>query len=205
MAHTTTSTAQRSGSLRLSAAAASAAGVGAFAYAVAFLLLRNLGLSAGILLVNGLLTIAALVAVYARLRPVDPDLATLGLVLGIVGGVGAAVHGGFDLAVALHPVGALPADAANPVDPRGLLTFAVTGLGLLVLGRLIARGGPFPHAIGHLATIAGMVLVLLYLARLVVLNPADPLVLGPALLSGFIVNPALYTALGIYLFRFSRA
>jgi hypothetical protein len=84
-----------------------------------------------------------------------------------------------------------------------LLTFAVTGLGLLVLGRLIARGRVFPRMVGHLATVAGALLLVLYLARLVVLNPADPLVLVPALVSGFVVNPVLYAALGVCLSRAS--
>jgi hypothetical protein len=48
-----------------------------------------------------------------------------------------------------------------------------------------------------------VLLVLLYLARLVVLNPADPLVSVPALLSGFVVNPVLYATLGIVLYRSS--
>jgi len=87
------------------------------------------------------------------------------------------------------------------LPPRGVLTFALTGLGLLVLGAVISRAGPFPPALGYLALVAGVVLVLLYLARLVVLNPADPLVLGPALLSGFLLNPLLYGWLGVALYR----
>jgi hypothetical protein len=87
------------------------------------------------------------------------------------------------------------------LPPRGVLTFALTGLGLLVLGAVVSRAGPFPPALGYLALVAGVVLVLLYLARLVVLNPADPLVLGPALLSGFLLNPLLYGWLGVALYR----
>jgi hypothetical protein len=186
---------------RFAAVSAVLAGIGALGYAVAFIVLRNAGLSAGLLLLNGLVTAAALIGVYAALRPVDDGLATLGLVLGLAGALGSAVHGGCDLAVVLHPLAGSVVDAPNAVDPRGLLTFGVTGLGLLVLGRLIVRGGPFPRALGYVAVTAGTLLVLLYLARLIVLNPADPLVLVPALLTGFLIDPLLYLGLGIALHR----
>jgi hypothetical protein len=47
----------------------------------------------------------------------------------------------------------------------------------------------------------GVLLVLLYLARLIVLDPTSPLVLAPAVLTGFLVNPALYLWFGICLIR----
>jgi hypothetical protein len=170
-------------------------------YAVAFIVLGNLPLSAGLLLVGGVLTTAALVGVYARLRAVDEAASRLGLTLGVVGAVGSAIHGGYDLAVSLHPVAAGPLDAPNAVDPRGLLTFGAAGLGLLVMSWLIRRGGPFPRPLGYLALTAGVLLVVLYLARLIVLDPTNPLVLGPALLTGFVLNPLLYGWLGYCLSR----
>lgn len=67
-------------------------------------LLGNAGLSAAALTVSGVLTVAALLGVYARLRAVDDGFAMLGLVLGLAGAFGAMLHGGFDLALAASPV-----------------------------------------------------------------------------------------------------
>jgi hypothetical protein len=172
-------------------------------YAVAFIVLGNLQLSAVLLLLGGVLTTAALVGVYARLRAVDAAASRLGLTLGVVGAVGSAIHGGYDLAVGLHPVAAGPLDAPNAVDPRGLLTFGAAGLGLLVMSWLIRRGGQFPRPLGYLAALTGVLLVVLYLARLIVLDPANPLVLGPALLTGFVLSPLLSGWLGYCLSRFT--
>jgi hypothetical protein len=88
-------------------------------YAVAFIVLGNIQLSAALLLVGGVLTTAALVGVYARLRAVDEAASRLGLTLGVVGAVGSAIHGGYDLAVSLHPVAAGPVDAPKRGRPTG--------------------------------------------------------------------------------------
>ena len=44
-------------------------------------------------------------------------------------------------------------------------------------------------------------LVIIYLARLIILSPASPLLLGPVLLAGFVVNPLWYIWLGVTLWR----
>jgi hypothetical protein len=44
-------------------------------------------------------------------------------------------------------------------------------------------------------------LVALYLGRLIILDPTSPVILVPALLNGFLVNPALYIWLGLALLR----
>ena len=171
------------------------AGVVGLGYAVAFVLLRAPVAYSAALLLGGLLTTVALVALYGRLRAVDAGFAGLALVFGLAGALGAAVHGGYDLANAINPlvpVGELP----NAVDPRGLLTFGVAGLGLALAGWLITRVGTLPRALGYLAYVTGALFVLLYLARLIVLNPTSPLVLVPAALAGFIGAPLFYLWLG---------
>jgi hypothetical protein len=72
----------------------------------------------------------------------------------------------------------------NPVDPRGLLTFGVAGVALLVVAWLIRCGGRFPGGLGYLGYVSAVLLLALYLGRLVVLDPASPLIVVPALLSG---------------------
>lgn len=181
-------------------AALLAAAVGLL-YSVSFVLVSRYSPAAGaflsalFLLLGGLLGLLAFVGVYERRRESSPALAVLFLVLGAAGALGAAVHGGYDLANALHPPASLPGDAPNAIDPRGLLTFGVTGLALLLIGVLVGEGR------GWLAYLAGALLVVVYLARLIVLSPTSLVVLGPAALAGFIVNPAFYVWLGLWLRR----
>ncbi len=52
---------------------------------------------------------------------------------------------------------------------------------------------------GYLAYLLALLLVVLYLGRLIVLNPSNPVILIPALLNGFVVSPALYIVLGFAL------
>lgn len=186
---------------RAAGLAALAAALVGLLYSVSFVVVSRLSppagalLSALFLLLGGLLTILALAGVYDRRRDELPALALLVVVLGSVGALGAAVHGGYDLANAIHPPGSLPSDVPNPVDPRGLLTFGVAGLALLLLGRLVGAG------LGRFAYVAGALLILVYLARLIVLTPSNPVVLLPAALAGFVVNPAFYAWLGLWLLR----
>ncbi|MBI4493775.1 MAG: hypothetical protein HY690_13365 [Chloroflexi bacterium] len=195
---------------RLAGLCAMLAGVAGFLYSVAFIIIArsapDLGglLSALFLMLGGLLSTAALVAVYQRLREIDAAFALWGLVLGLVGALGSAIHGGYDLANAINPPAAIPANLANlpsPIDPRGLLTFGVAGLALLVVSSLIVRGHQLPRSLGFLGYVLAVLFLVLYLGRLIVLDATNPMILGPALLAGFIVNPAWYLWLGVALWR----
>jgi hypothetical protein len=197
---------------RLAGLAAILAGAGGLVYSVAFIGGVVLGgapelgitVASTALLIGGVLTLAVLVAIYGRVRAVAPELAALGLLLGAAGAIGASVHGGYDLANVLHPpvsdvlaVNELP----NPLDPRGLLTFGFAGLGLLVLAWLLRRSGTVPQRLGTLGMLVGALLVVVYLGRLIVLDPTNPLVAGPAALVGFVLSPAFYLWLGSVLRR----
>lgn len=175
-------------------------GVVGFLYAVAFVVLQNTLLSGLFLMLGGLFATAVLAAVYDRLRETDAAFALFALLLGIAGALGSAVHGGYDLANAINPPPSIP-DLPNPVDPRGLLTFGVAGVALFVVAWLILRSGQFPRGLGYLAYLSAALLVVLYLGRLIVLDATSPLILVPALLNGFLVNPVLYVWLGLALFR----
>jgi hypothetical protein len=63
------------------------------------------------------------------------------------------------------------------------------------------RGGGFPGRLGTLGYLSSVLLVLIYLGRLVIVTPTNPLVLVPAGLEGFIVNPVWYIWLGLSLQR----
>jgi hypothetical protein len=180
------------------------AGVAGFVYAIGFVVLQNVLLYSVALLLIGVFSTAALVAVYARVKDTDPSFALWGLIMGLVGGVGSAIHGGYDLANAINLPESLPAAVANlpsQIDPRGLSTFGFSGIAVFVMAWLIVRGGAFPKGVGYLGYLSALLLAVLYLGRLIVLSPTSPVILVPALLSGFIVNPAWYVWLGVELSR----
>lgn len=191
--------------------AAVAVGVIGFLYSVSFVFVSRSAPALGealqwpLLLLGGVLSIHVLAAVYRRLRDVDPGYALVGFLFAFSGALGAAIHSGWNLANIIQPPSTSLGDLPNPVDPRGLLTFGFTGIGLLVLSRLIQRGTAFPRGLGRLGYLSGILLLLTYLGRLVVLDPLNPLLLVPAGLEGFIVNPLWYVWLGVTLLRGTRA
>jgi hypothetical protein len=184
---------------RLAGACALAAAALSLIYAISFVVLKTPGLSAAALAAGGLLSAVALFAVYQRIKSAG-SLAALGLVLGLAGVVGAAIHGAFDLANVMHPEVA-SALGANPVDPRGFLTFGVSGLGVLILswaGLTVAR---LPRRLLYLGLLLGVLLVLIYLGRLIILDANNVLVLAPAALAGVIVSPLWYGWVGWLLLK----
>jgi hypothetical protein len=176
------------------------AGLFGFAYAYGFVLAKDPLLYGTALLVGALLGLPVIVVLYLRVVGVDHGFAMLGLLLAAVGALGAAIHGGYDLANALHPpAGGVP-DLPSAIDPRGMLTLLATGLGLILLASLIVRGRTLPAGIGYLGIALGVVLVLVYLGRLIVLDPTSPFVLGHALIAG-VASPLLYVWIGAILVR----
>lgn len=183
------------------------AGISGFVYSIAFVILRQATLYSLLLMLGGIFTSATLVAVYRRVQPMSPNFALWGLLLGITASMGAAIHGAYDLANAINPPAADPlagANLPNQIDPRGFLTFGIAGLGLLVLSWLILRSGAFPRPLAYLGLLSAVLLVIIFLGRLIVLDPASPLILAPAALEGFIVNPVFYVWLGWLLWRGER-
>lgn len=183
-------------------------GVGGVAYALTFVIVLRGDAGNGVatanalfLLLGGLLSTAVLTAVARRVRATDPAFATWGLVLGVVGAAGAMIHGGFDLAVAVDPPAGRVGFPANPIDPRGLLTFGATAIATATFSWLIVRGGTFPRRLGQLGYVSAVLLLTLYLGRLIIVDPDAPLLLVAAVLSGFVVNPVWYAWVGLELRR----
>lgn len=197
---------------RAAGAAAIAAGIGGVVYSVAFLggVVAGAAPQLGIvvasiaLMVGGILSVAVLVAIYRRLLDTAAAVGLLGLMLVAVGAMGAMVHGGYDLANAINPPVTdvlAEAELPHPIDPRGLLTFGITGLGLLVLMLQARRSAVLPANLAGLGSLVGVLLIVVYLGRLIVLTPTNPLVAVPAAATGLLLSPAFYIWLGLELRR----
>lgn len=182
------------------------AGVSGFLYSISFVFIAKAspglgnGLSGFFLLPGGMLGASALIGLYLKLQPAAGGYALWALIFGVAGAVSAALHGGYDLANAIHAPG-----QNNPfpsaIDPRGLGTFGFAGVSLLAFAYLMSKDASFPVRLAYLGYVSGVLLLLIYLARLIILSASSPLVLVPAGLEGFIVNPAWYIWLGFVLRR----
>jgi hypothetical protein len=198
---------------RFGAICAIIAGVAGFVYSVAFVVLARPGTSTAEMgvtlyslaqLLGGLATTAVLVVLYERLRDVDHSFSMWGLLVGLVATFGSAIHGGYTLANSINPPATDPIQQANlpfSVDPRGLMTFGIMGLALFVFSWLMSRSGHFPRALSYLGYALAALLVIIYLGRLIVLDAGNPMLLIPAAVAGFIVNPVWFVWLGMHLMR----
>jgi hypothetical protein len=197
---------------RMAGAAAIATGIGGVVYSIAFLggVVAGAAPQLGIvvasiaLMIGGILSVAVLVAIYRRLLDTAAAVGLLGLMLVAVGAMGAMVHGGYDLANAINPPVTdvlAEAELPHPIDPRGLLTFGITGLGLLVLMLQARRSGVLPANLAGLGALVGVLLIVVYLGRLIILTPTNPLVAVPAAATGLLLSPAFYIWLGLELRR----
>src|SRR5579871_2400823 len=99
----TTTQSQVSGVERFAGLCAILAGISGFLYSVSFVFLKSGLLLALFLLLGGLLATLALTALYTRVRAIETTLAHVAWVLGMAGALGAAIHGGYDLANAINP------------------------------------------------------------------------------------------------------
>jgi len=89
----------------------------------------------------------------------------------------------------------------SQIDPRGLTTFGVMGLALLVFTWLMSRSMEFPKGLIYLGYVFAALFIILYLARLIVFDPTNLLLLAPVLVTGFVVNPVWHIWLGLELRR----
>lgn len=149
------------------------------------------GLEGALLLAGGVLAVAVAAGLYelVREREREPGFALLALLFGASGGFGAAIHGAYQLALAVEGTPET-SDLPNAVDPRGFLTFGVTALAValfawLLEGRLRAIGFVF-----------AVLLAILWIGRLVGGDADDIALLLPAALAGFVANPVWYVSVG---------
>ena len=192
---------------RFAAVAALGAAASGLLYAVSFIVIARSAPATGatlaglFLLTGALLSIAVFVALFFGLRDVDPSFAILALLFGVAGAVGSALHGGYDLANGINPPAGLNPNLPSAVDPRGLMTFGLVGIAILVFALLMRRSPGFPSGLAYLGILLGALVEVLYLGRLVILDTTNPGIVVVALLSGFIANPAWYAWIGVHLLR----
>lgn len=183
-----------------------AAAVG-LAYSIAFVGWDSATAEGLFLLLGALLALAVYVALHERLGTVDPGFALLALLLGAGAALGAAAHGGAALADGINPPSALVVAAGvedvvvspNEADPRGLATFGLTALAVLLFAWLAHRSGRLPSWVVWAGAALGALLILTYLGRLIVLDADDFRVRAPAGLAGFIAAPLWYVGVGLAL------
>jgi hypothetical protein len=186
------------------------AALGSLLYSVAFVILKHVVIYSFALAVGGIVTTAILTAIYFRVRETDAAFSLWALLLGVVATLGSAAHGMFDLATALTlGLAASTQSVPSQIDARGFLTFGVSGLALSVFSLLIVRGGRLPRGLGYLGVVLGLLLVEIFLARLIVIDPTTTLgavsILGPAAIAGLLLNPIFNLWLGISLLRGARS
>jgi len=186
----------------ISALFAAAAGL---LYSLSFVVLKDPLLYSLFLLLGGFFTLVVVVGLYERLRGYSPAFALLALLLGAVGALGSAIHGGYDLSNAINsPISNPVADAnlPNELDPRGLLTFAVAGLSVLIFSWLMTRMDFFPKSLGYVGYVLAVLMLVIYLVRLVILDPnASPIIPAVLGLTGLIISPLWYAWLGLTFLR----
>lgn len=154
-----------------------------------------------LLLLGGLLTTGVYVGVYRWLREGEPALALWALVLTLAGALGGILHGAYQLAVTVE--GTVGLAGADPeVVTGGVLRYGVGGVGLLILGGLIARSERFPRGLGSVGMAAGVLLIILYAGRLSgLVDPAERLTQIVPALYGVVVHPVFFVWLGRSLLR----
>ena len=170
-------------------------------YAVSFVVLKNATWSALFLLLGGLGAVVAWIGLYERFRDLEPPYALLALLLSLAAALGSLIHGGYDLSNALHPPASLPTDLPSQIDPRGLLTFGVSALGTFFFSRLALQDQHFPRGLAYLGFASAILLAIIYLGRLIILDANSLLILAPAALEGFLLNPIWFIWLGIVFLR----
>jgi hypothetical protein len=177
------------------------AGLFGFLYSVSFVILKNDVLNAVFLLLGALFGVVVMTALHEHLREADSSYTLLAFLFSAGALVGTLIHGGYDLSNALHPPASLNADLPNPIDPRGLLTFGVSGIGLFIFSWLMSKGGVFPKNLSLLGYVSAILMLVLYLGRLIVLQATSLVIVIPAVLEGFLVNPIWYIWLGSVFLR----
>jgi hypothetical protein len=180
---------------RTAGLAALFAALGGILYGYFFVIVGNVAVASALLMLGGLLLTFIIVVLGSSLEEVNRPLARWAIGVGFLGAVLSVIHGGYDLANQIHPPGASAGDLPNPADPRGLATFGLTGVSVLILGRLMNRSADYPRGLAGAGQALGLIMIVIYLGRLIILDPSNPVV-RVALALGVIANTVFLVWIG---------
>jgi hypothetical protein len=180
---------------RTAGLAALFAALGGILYGYFFVIVGNVAVASALLMLGGLLLTVIIVVLGSSLEEVNRPLARWAIGVGFLGAVLSVIHGGYDLANQIHPPGASAGDLPNPADPRGLATFGLTGVSVLILGRLMSRSADYPRGLAGAGQALGLIMIVIYLGRLIILDPSNPVV-RVALALGVIANTVFLVWIG---------
>ena len=172
------------------------AGISWLLYAYYFVIAKDTTLSSLFLALAGLFSVKVFIALYQMLKEIDQGFALTFTVLGVAGALGTMIHGGYDLANAINPPLGFNPGLPSQVDPRGLMAFGITGLAVLKASWTMGKSKVFPTNLSYLGLLSGVLLMVIYLGRLIILDPSSPVLKFSILIEGFIVNPLWYLWLG---------
>jgi hypothetical protein len=176
---------------------AAAAGI---VYTVTFALVVQKGYhwamwaSSATLLVGGVAVLVVFVGAHRQFSGGEPDVALAALVVGLAGALGSVLHAMYDIGGLAKPYHGTVPDVPFPADPRGLATFAFTGVALGLFGWLGWRAGVLAKTVMGLALATAACLLIVFLGRLIILNPKSAAVKPFAVLGGIVLAPATYLA-----------
>jgi hypothetical protein len=173
-----------------------------------------------LLALGSLLSMAAIVAIFQRVRGVSENWARLALWLGMFGALSGLQHGWSDfvrnpiLARALGPTSSSAIAASlidslpSPVDARGVGTFGLTGLALLIVGLLLLQTEGIPQRLAQVALAASALLGVLFLGTVLYANglgipQARFLIFVAGPLYAIVAGPAFFIWFGTLLRRTS--
>jgi hypothetical protein len=136
------------------------------------------------ILASGLLVPIVAAAIGERIAGAEGSWVTL---IGVGWALLSATHGAFALAADL---GDISVPQISSTDPRGFATFGLAGLWTIVVGWLARQGrGGLPRGLGALGIAAGIDLILLYLATLIV---SETFILVFGGLASVVLGPAFW-------------
>jgi hypothetical protein len=202
----TTNAARSVGFERFAGIGALVTGISSLLYAVFFLAITGVlhqYVPSVLLGVGGVLATAVVVALYRRVRAVNADFALWALALGLLGQMGAAIHGvdGLASVISRSPAAGVGTTLPNAVDPAGFLAFGVTGVSTFVFAWLILHGGQLPRGLGYLGYALAVLLVALFLGALLSNDTKSLWVLLPGGLASVIATPVWNLWLGLLFLR----
>ncbi len=165
----------------------------------------TIGLGGACLLVAGFASTVLIMGLAHRLESANSAFLQWAVLIAVIAAVGAMVHGGYRLGLALHPPPVLPSDVPNDLDPRGLLTFGLGGLSILVLSWALQRMQATPAILTLAGYLSGAVLMAIYAGRLVFVYPSNRLMAVPAVIVGLVLLPAWYVGVAMFAGRQASA